>query len=143
MDLLKSAKIRVLQSWSTGITSGVSAPLDVSGIEHLTLICTVPQTTTNVTFLVQGSPTTTAGDFAQLQYNSTNLSLASTAQGGCHVIQINKPHANYRYIKTAVNSTGVSSQGEVIAIGIGNKSLPITQVSTEVISSIQAVSPTT
>ena len=39
MDLFKSAKIRVLQAWSTGVTSGVSGLIDTQGIENLTLIC--------------------------------------------------------------------------------------------------------
>lgn len=143
MDLFKNASRKVILNWSTGITSGVSGPYDTAGLECVDFIVSVPQTTTIVTCTVQGSPTTTAGDFAQLQYNSTNISVSSTVTGGCHWITIKKPHPSYRYLKVSVNSTGVSSQGQVIAIGSGVRYAPTTSASTEVLAQFYAVSPTT
>lgn len=143
MDLFKNASRKVILNWTTGITSGLSAPYDTANMECVDFCISVPQTTTNVTCLVQGAATTTAGDFAQLQYNSTNISCASTVTGGCHWITIKKPHPSYRYLKVSVNSTGVSSQGQVIAIGTGTRVKPTTSASTEVVAQVYAVSPTT
>lgn len=143
MSLLKNAKRSVILNWSTGITSGVSVPYDTAGLEAVDFCISVPQTTTNVTCTLQGAATTTAGDFAALSYNSTAISVASTVTGGCHWISISKPHPSYRYLKVSVNSTGVSSQGQVIAIGHGVRFAPTTSVSTEIVAQFYAVSPTT
>lgn len=143
MDLFKNAKRSVILNWTTGITSGLSGPYDTQNLECVDFIVSVPQTTTIVTCLVQGAATTTAGDFAQLAYNSSNLSINSTVTGGCHWITIKKPHPSYRYLKVSVNSTGITSQGQVIAIGTGVRVRPTTSASTEVVAQVYAVSPTT
>lgn len=143
IDLLKNGKWSVLSGWTTGCTTKASNPLDTSGMESVTFVLTVPQTTTITSFALQGSATTTVGDFQALSLNSSAISISSTVTGGIQLIQVNKPHPSYRYLRTVVNSTGITSQGQVIAIGCPVRYAPTTFVSTEVLASIQAASPTT
>ncbi len=139
MDLLKNARIRVIDNWTTGTTTHGSNVLDASNAEDVTLILTVAQTTTITNMLVYGSQTT--GSFAALNYNSTAITVSSTVTGGVQVVQILKNQ--YPYLKTFVNSTGIAAQGQVIAILTGCRNVPTTQVSTEVTQSFYAVTPTT
>ena len=143
MSLFKNAKREVLLNWTTGVTSSLTPPYDTAGLECVDFVITVPQTTTIVTCTVQGAATTTAGDFAALSYNSTAISVASTVTGGCHWISIDKPHPAYRYLKVSVNSTGITSQGQVLAIGTEVRNAPTTSASTQIVAQFYACSPTT
>lgn len=144
MDLYKNAKIRVLDAWSTGCSTHLSNILDMrdySG-EDVTFVLTVPQTTSITSFGLLGSAATTvAGDFGQLAYNATNISISSTVTGGVQLIHVQKN--TYRALRTVTNSTGITSQGLVMAIVSGVRSAPTTFASTEVLASFYCVSPTT
>lgn len=130
-----------LSAGSTTNSPG-SDPVDMSvdgGFEGCMFMLTVGSVSTSITLAAQASTSTTVGDFAAIQKNSTNLSVSSTASNGILMLDVYPVPTGKRYLRCTVNSTGGNLTGGLIACQYGGRTHPTTNDSTDVLAEDRTV----
>lgn len=141
LDFTKDIKTLVIQAPTTGTnsTSMASNAIDTAGFNSCAIVTTVEASSIMTTQLLQGSTSTTAGDFATLNYNSSTVSLTqgSSAPKGVLITNIHRPPR--RYLRVLVESTGARPHGGTVAHLYNAMVRPTTNASTDVLLSTTVV----
>lgn len=142
LDYAKDVRTMVVQAPTTGTnsTSLASQTVDMAGFNTCTFITTIEASSVLTTQVAWGSTSTTAGDFAVLNYNSSTVSTAqtTTSSKGCLITTVHRP--TRRYLKLIVESTGVRPHGGTLALLYNASVKPTTNSSTDVHAATSVVS---
>ena len=142
LDFTKDIRTMVVQAPTTGTnsTSMASQTVDMQGFNSCAFVTTIEASSVLTTQAVWGSTSTTAGDFAILNYNSSTVvtSQTSTSSKGCLITSVHRPAR--RYLKLIVESTGVRPHGGTVAYLYNSMVKPTTNSSTDVHASTTVVS---
>lgn len=115
---------RATTSWTTGVTTGVGAAIDLAGYEGACFICPIQQTTATASLQVSGS-TATGGTYTTLASCQ-----AETTVNGDRFLIVDVFRPTFRFLKAVVNSTGTSDKGGPVGVLLyGGRSLPSTHSS--------------
>lgn len=140
-QLSKNIKTLSVYDPTTGTSTGVVASntVDMAGYTGCLFIATIGATSTAVSMTVQAATSTTAGDFATITKNSTNVTLSTTSSNGCLQIDVYRPLK--RYLRCTWNSTGAGNTGGgMVALQYGASFMPTTNASTDVLAE-ESVTP--
>ena len=143
LDFTKDIKTLVVQAPTTGSnsTSMASQTVDTQGFNSCAFVTTVEASSIMTTQLLQGSTSTTAGDFSTLNYNSSTVSLTqgSSAPKGVLITNIHRKPGAMRYLRLLVESTGARPHGGTVAYLYNGSVRPTTNASTDVLVSTTVV----
>jgi hypothetical protein len=153
MNLLKNSKYTVMTRGDTGLAAtnvDSSVLVDMSGWDGIQFIASIVEVTA-------GASTTAVSLLPRhaTSNNATSLTdLGSTAAAGdatvstgdvqkALIVDVYRPLQRYMSVSVDKAGAGTSQIGPVIAVQYKGKKTPVTQSTTYVYSSKQAVSPTT
>lgn len=140
-DLLRDARTMVIQAPTTGTNSTdlTSNTIDTQGFNSCAILTTIEASSVLTTQLLQGSTSTTAGDFVTLNYNSSTVLVSQTSTGpkGCLFTNIHR--SPLRYLRVVVQSTGARPHGGSLAILYNPTVLRTSNSSTDVMVSTTVV----
>lgn len=141
LDFTKDFKALVIQAPTTGTNSTdmTSQTVDTAGFNSCAIVTTVEASSVMTSQLLQGSTSTTAGDFATLNYNSSTVLLTQGTSAAKGVLVTNIHRAPRRYLRIIVQSTGARPHGGSVAYLYNAMVKPTTNASTDVLVSTTVV----
>jgi hypothetical protein len=142
LDFTKDIKTLVVQAPTTGTnsTSMASQTVDMAGFNSCAFVTTIEASSVLTTQAVWGSTSTTAGDFAILNYNSSTVVTSQTSTSSKGALITNVHRTTRRYLKLIVESTGARPHGGTVAYLYNAGVRPTTNASTDVHASTTIVS---
>lgn len=141
LDFTKDIRTMVVQAPTTGTNSTnlTTQVVDTQGFNSCAFVTTIEASSVLTTQLLQGSTSTTAGDFSTLNYNSSTVLIAQTSTGpkGALITNIHRPPR--RYLRMIVESTGARPHGGTVAHLYNATLRPTSNSSTDVMISTTVV----
>lgn len=123
--------------YTTGCTTLASSAVDMAGYDGALFTHVTGNTTSTVTFLVQGSATTATTDYVAISGATVNSTAAT------RLLQVDLYRPGFRYLRAVTNSTGTANTGAIICQQYDSRTSPTTSASTDVVSSVVVYNGTT